>query len=71
MRFEQTFMNFLLHHQEKYNRTYHFIILMDALISAAKHIQYYYLTGALRGNLGVTKKNYLDKNHCFTIFLFS
>src|SRR3989338_2800360 len=54
MRFEQTFMNFLLHHQEKYNRTYHFIILMDALISAAKHIQYYYLTGALSGNLGVT-----------------
>ncbi len=54
MRFEQTFMNFLLHHQEKYNRTYHFLILMDALISAAKHIQYYYLTGALRGNLGVT-----------------
>jgi len=27
---------------------------MDALISAAKHIQYYYLTGALRGNLGQT-----------------
>lgn len=54
MRFEQTFMNFLLHHQEKYNRSYHFLILMDALISAAKHIQYYYLTGALRGNLGAT-----------------
>ena len=50
--FEQTFMNFLLHHQEKYNRTYHFLILMDALISAAKHIEHYYLTGALKGNLG-------------------
>jgi len=49
---EQTFMNFLLAHQEKYNRTYHFLILMDALISAAKHIQHYYLTGALKGNLG-------------------
>jgi len=52
MQFEQTFINFLLRHQEKHNRTYHFLILMDALISAAKHIQQYYLTGALKGNLG-------------------
>ena len=51
--FEETFMNFLLHHQERNNRTHHFLILMDALISAAKHIQYYYLTGALKGNLGL------------------
>jgi fructose-1,6-bisphosphatase I len=56
IKFEQTFMNFLLHHQEKYNRTYHFLILMDAVISAAKHIQQYYLTGALKGNLGLTGK---------------
>ena len=54
MKFEQTFMSFLLHHQEKYNRTYHFLILMDAVISAAKYIQQYYLTGALKGNLGLT-----------------
>jgi fructose-1,6-bisphosphatase I len=53
VRFEQTFMNFILQHQEQHNRTYHFVILMDALISAAKHIQYYYLTGALKGNLGL------------------
>lgn len=53
MKFEQTFMNFLLQHQEHYNRTYHFLILMDAIISAAKHIQHFYLTGALRGNLGL------------------
>jgi fructose-1,6-bisphosphatase I len=53
MQFEQTFLNFLLHHQEKYNRTYHFLILMDAVMSAAKHIQQYYLTGALKGNLGM------------------
>jgi fructose-1,6-bisphosphatase I len=53
IQFEQTFMNFLLHHQEKYNRTYHFLILMDAVISAAKHIQQYYLTGALKGNWGL------------------
>ena len=51
LRFEQTFMNFLLYHQEKYNRSYHFLILMDAITSAAKHIQHYYLTGALKGNL--------------------
>jgi fructose-1,6-bisphosphatase I len=53
IRFEQTFNSFLLQHQEKHNRTYHFLILLDALISAAKHIQYYYLTGALKGNLGL------------------
>ena len=52
IRFEQTFADFLLHHQEQHNRTYHFLILMDALISAAKRIQHYYLTGALQGNLG-------------------
>jgi fructose-1,6-bisphosphatase I len=53
IRFEETFMNFILHHQERHNRTYHFLILMDAIISAAKHIQQYYLTGALKGNLGL------------------
>jgi fructose-1,6-bisphosphatase I len=53
IQFEQTFLNFLLHHQENYNRTYHFLILMDAVISAAKYIQHYYLTGALKGNLGM------------------
>jgi len=53
IQFEQTFMNFLLEHQERHNRTHHFLILMDAMISAAKHIQYYYLTGALKGNLGL------------------
>jgi len=52
IQFEQTFYNFLLQHQERHNRTYHFLILMDALISSAKHIQHYYLTGALKGNLG-------------------
>ena len=53
VQFEQTFMNFLLEHQEKHHRTHHFLILMDALISAANHIQHYYLTGALKGNLGL------------------
>jgi fructose-1,6-bisphosphatase I len=51
IKFEQNFMNFLFHHQEKFNRTYHFLILMDAVISAAKHIQHYYVTGALKENL--------------------
>ncbi len=51
--FEQTFRNFLLRHQEKYNRTYHFLILMDAIITAAQRIELYYRTGALQENLGV------------------
>lgn len=52
MEFEQTFNNFLLRHQERFNRTHHFLILMDAVVCAAKHIQQYYLTGALKGHLG-------------------
>ena len=47
-------MGFLLNHQEKHHRTYHFLILMDALISAAKHIEHYYLTGTLKGNIGLS-----------------
>lgn len=56
MQLEQTFMNFLLHHQERHNRTYHFLILMDSIISAAKRIEHYYITGALKGNLGCADK---------------
>ncbi len=52
IRFEQTLTSFLLHHQETHHRTYHFLILMDAVITAAKRIQHYYATGALHGNLG-------------------
>ncbi|MBI5489122.1 MAG: hypothetical protein HY905_17435 [Deltaproteobacteria bacterium] len=51
---EQTFMDFLLQHQEKHNRTYHFLILMNSVLNAARRIQHYYLTGALRGLLGRT-----------------
>jgi fructose-1,6-bisphosphatase I len=53
LQLEQTFSHFLLQHQEKYNRTYHFLILMDAIVTAAKRIQYYYLPGALKGVLGM------------------
>lgn len=53
IQFEQTFRNFLLGHQEKYNRTYHFLILMDAIVTAAERIELYYRTGALNENLGV------------------
>lgn len=53
LQFEQTFMDFLLGHQERHNRTYHFLILMNSILNAAKRIQHYYLTGALRGNLGL------------------
>ena len=53
LRFEETFMDFLLEHQERHNRTYHFLILMNSILNAAKRIQHYYLTGALRGSLGL------------------
>ena len=51
--FDETFMDFLLEHQERHNRTYHFLVLMNSILNAAKRIQHYYLTGALRGNLGL------------------
>jgi fructose-1,6-bisphosphatase I len=54
MQFEETVMGFLLNHQEQHHRTHHFLILMDALISAAKHIEHYYLTGTLNGNIGLS-----------------
>lgn len=53
LQIEHTFMDFLLEHQERYNRTYHFLILMNSIMNAAKRIQHYYLTGALRENLGL------------------
>jgi fructose-1,6-bisphosphatase I len=53
MQFDKTFMDFLLEHQERHNRTYHFLILMNSILNAAKRIQFYYQTGALRGNLGL------------------
>jgi fructose-1,6-bisphosphatase I len=53
MEFEQTLLNFLMRHQENHNRTFHFLILMDAIVSAAKRIELYYRTGALQGNLGM------------------
>jgi len=52
VQFEQTFRNFIMRHQEEYNRTYHFLILMDAIITAATRIELYYRTGALHDNLG-------------------
>ena len=52
--FEITFMDFLLEHQERHGRTYHFLILMNSILNAAKRIQHYYLTGALHGNLGLS-----------------
>ncbi len=53
IQFEQTLRNFLMRHQERYNRTYHFLILIDAILTAAKRIELYYRTGALKGNLGI------------------
>jgi len=53
VQFEQTFSNFMMRHQETYNRSYHFLILMDSIMAAATRIELYYRTGALKDNLGV------------------
>ncbi|MCL4135682.1 UNVERIFIED_CONTAM: hypothetical protein GTU68_026571 [Idotea baltica] len=52
MKLEETFMHFLLKHQQDHSRTLNFLILMESILTAAKYIQYHYNSGALEGNLG-------------------
>jgi fructose-1,6-bisphosphatase I len=52
MKLEQSFMDFMLHHQERHNRSYKFLVLMEALQAAAKYIQYFYQTGSLKNLMG-------------------
>ena len=39
MKLEQSFMDFMLHHQERHNRSYKFLVLLEAVQTAAKYIQ--------------------------------
>jgi len=48
MKLEQSFMDFMLHHQERHNRSYNFLVLLEAVQTAAKYIQYFYQTGSLK-----------------------
>jgi fructose-1,6-bisphosphatase I len=48
MKLEQSFMDFMLHHQEYHNRSYNFLVLLEAVQTAAKYIQYFYQTGSLK-----------------------
>jgi fructose-1,6-bisphosphatase I len=48
MKLEQSFMDFMLHHQQRHNRSYRFLVLMEALQAAAKYIQYFYQTGSMK-----------------------
>jgi len=52
MKLEQSFMDFMLHHQQRHNRSYKFLALMEALQAAAKYIQYYYQTGSMNNLMG-------------------
>ena len=56
MKLEPTFMHFLLEHQQRNNRTLNFVILMESILTASEHIQYYYLSGALQRTLGEAGK---------------
>ena len=56
MKLEQTFMHFLLEHQRRNNRTLNFVILMESILTASEHIEYYYLSGALQRTLGEAGK---------------
>jgi len=48
MKLEQSFMDFMLHHQEYHERSYNFLVLLEAVQTAAKYIQYFYQTGSLK-----------------------
>jgi fructose-1,6-bisphosphatase I len=52
MKLENSFMSFLLKHQQRHGRTLNFVILMDSVITAAKQIRQAYIEGALTENLG-------------------
>jgi len=52
MKLEQSFMDFMLHHQERHKRSYKFLALMEAIQAAAKYIQYFYQTGSLKNLMG-------------------
>jgi fructose-1,6-bisphosphatase I len=52
MKLEQSFMDFMLHHQQHHNRSYKFLVLMEALQAAAKYIQYFYQTGSMKNLMG-------------------
>ncbi len=52
MRFDQTFLHFLLEHQLKNQRSLNFLILMESILTAARHIDYAYRSGALQKTLG-------------------
>jgi fructose-1,6-bisphosphatase I len=48
MKLDQSFMDFMLHHQELHKRSYNFLVLLEAIQTAAKYIQYFYQTGSLK-----------------------
>jgi fructose-1,6-bisphosphatase I len=52
VKLEQSFMDFMLHHQERHNRSYNFLVLLEAIQTAAKYIQYFYQTGSLKNVMG-------------------
>ncbi len=52
MKLEQSFMDFMLHHQERHGRSYNFLVLLEAVQTAAKYIQYFYQTGSLKNLMG-------------------
>jgi fructose-1,6-bisphosphatase I len=52
MKLEQSFMDFMLHHQERHKRSYNFLVLLEAIQTAAKYIQYFYQTGSLKNVMG-------------------
>ncbi|MCK4539473.1 MAG: hypothetical protein KAV42_11815, partial [Candidatus Krumholzibacteria bacterium] len=54
MKLDQSFMDFMLHHQERHKRSYNFLVLLEAVQTAAKYIQYFYQTGSLKNVMGET-----------------
>lgn len=52
MKLQRTFNDFMLQHQEGHKRSYNFLVLLEAIQTAAKYIQYFYKTGSLKNLMG-------------------
>ena len=65
--YDQTFMHFLLEHQEKNKRTLNFLILMEAILTAAIDMQHQYNIAAIQGNLGATNSTNVQGETVMTL----
>lgn len=65
--YDRTFMHFLLEHQEETRRSLNFLILMEAIVTAAMDMQHQYNIAAIQGNLGATDEENVQGETVMTL----